>query len=95
VRERFGADLGVATTGISGPEGGTPEKPVGQVCIALADAEYTHVETFVYKIDRARHRVLTAQVALDWVRRALLGVVLEGPASVRGDDKTRTRGQGS
>jgi nicotinamide-nucleotide amidase len=94
-RERFGADLGVATTGISGPDGGTPEKPVGQVCIALADGERTHVETFVFTLDRARHRMLTAQVALDWVRRALLGAELVGPGLLRRGEPARTRGQDS
>ena len=83
VRERFGADLGVATTGISGPEGGTAEKPVGLVHIALARAEGTHAEHFVFPLDRHRHRRLTAQAALDWVRRAVLGVELLGPTLMR------------
>ena len=83
VRERFGADIGVATTGISGPEGGTDEKPVGLVHVALARASGTHAEHFVFPLDRTRHRQLTAQVAIDWVRRALLGVELEGPTLLR------------
>jgi nicotinamide-nucleotide amidase len=83
VRERFGADLGLATTGISGPEGGSPEKPVGLVHLALADAEHTHADHFVFPLDRARHRQLTAQVALDWVRRRLLGEPLVGPSLLR------------
>ena len=83
VRTRFGASLGIATTGISGPDGGTEEKPVGLVHIALADAEGTHAEHFVFPLDRTRHRRLTAQTALDWVRRRLLGVELIGPSSMR------------
>jgi nicotinamide-nucleotide amidase len=83
VRERFGADLAVATTGISGPGGGTPSKPTGLVFLALADAAHTHVDQFVFPLDRARHRVLTTQVALDWVRRTLLGVELVGPSLMR------------
>ncbi len=83
VRERFGADLGVATTGISGPDGGSEEKPVGLVHIALARAEGTHAEHFVFPLDRHRHRRLTAQAALDWVRRAVLGVELLGPTLMR------------
>ncbi len=83
VRERFGADLGVATTGISGPDGGTEEKPVGLVHIALARDESTHAEHFVFPLDRHRHRRLTAQAALDWVRRAVLGVELLGPTLMR------------
>jgi len=83
VRARFGSSLGIATTGISGPDGGSEEKPVGLVYIALADAERTHVDRFVFPLDRTRHRQLTAQVALDWIRRAMLGVELAGPTLLR------------
>ena len=83
VRQRFGAQLGVATTGISGPGGGTPSKPVGLVYLALAQDAGTHVDHFVFPLDRTRHRLLTAQVALDWVRRALLGVELAAPTLLR------------
>jgi len=79
VRERFGVDIGIATTGISGPAGGTATKPVGLVHIAIAREAATHADFFVFRMDRARHRLLTSQVALDWVRRALLGVELVGP----------------
>ena len=82
-RARFGADLAVATTGISGPGGGTPEKPVGLVHIALADGTRTHADHFVFALDRQRHRMLTAQVALDWVRRSLLSLELVGPTLLR------------
>ncbi len=83
VRQRFGVDFGLATTGISGPLGGSPEKPVGLVFVALAHAQGTHVERFVFPLDRERHRRLTAQVALDWVRRALAGESLVGPTLMR------------
>ncbi|MBW2274674.1 MAG: competence/damage-inducible protein A [Deltaproteobacteria bacterium] len=83
VRGRFAADIGVATTGISGPGGGTQEKPVGLVSLALAHAGGTHVDHFVFGLDRARHRVLTVQIALDWVRRLLLGTELIGPSLLR------------
>jgi competence/damage-inducible protein CinA-like protein len=82
-RARFGADLALATTGISGPGGGSAEKPVGLVYLALADGAHTHVDHFVFPLDRSRHRRLTAQVALDWVRRWLLGVELVGPSLLR------------
>ena len=83
VRERFGADIGIATTGISGPDGGTDEKPVGLVYIALAREGEIHADSFVFPLDRTRHRQLTAQVALDWVRRTLIGAELVGPTLMR------------
>ena len=82
-RARFGSDFDVATSGISGPGGGTAEKPVGLVWIALASAEGTHAESFVFQVDRSRHRGLSAQVALDWIRRSMLGVELVGPSLLR------------
>ncbi len=82
-RRRFGADLAIATTGIAGPGGGTPEKPVGLVHVALADATRTHADHFVFPLDRLRHRTLTAQLALDWVRRSLLSLELVGPSLLR------------
>ncbi|MFI5321093.1 MAG: competence/damage-inducible protein A [Myxococcota bacterium] len=73
-RVRLGADFALATTGISGPDGGTPEKPVGLVWIALASKDGVEAEQMVFPFDRERHRAITAQTALDWVRRVLLGV---------------------
>jgi nicotinamide-nucleotide amidase len=79
VRERFRADIGLATTGIAGPDGGTDAKPTGCVHIAITREGATYAESFVFRMDRARHRLLTSQVALDWVRRSLLGAELVGP----------------
>jgi len=72
-RSRLGADLAVSTTGISGPDGGTAEKPVGLVFVGFADARGSDAYEFLFPFDRERHRLLTSQVALDWVRRTLLG----------------------
>ena len=94
VRARFGADYGLATTGISGPDGGTPDKPVGLVHIALARAGGTHAEHFVFPLDRHRHRMLTAQAALDWVRRAALGEELLGPTLLRARGGASAPGKG-
>lgn len=78
VRRATGADLGIATTGIAGPDGGTVEKPVGTVAIALAadDLDIDHVRSRVYQLwgNREWVKLLTSQVALDWVRRYLLGL---------------------
>lgn len=74
-RERAGADLAVATTGVAGPGGGSEDKPVGTVVVALAAAgEATRAITFRFGGTREWIQVLTAQVALDWVRRSLLGL---------------------
>ncbi len=82
-RARFGSDFALATSGISGPDGGTETKPVGLVWIALATAQATHADSFVFAVDRSRHRLLTSQVALDWIRRSLLGEPLVGPSLMR------------
>ena len=80
----FGADLAVSTTGISGPDGGTAEKPVGLVFVGFADARGSEAHEFLFPFDRARHRLVTSQVALDWVRRALLGEARVAPRWLRG-----------
>jgi len=69
-----GSDIGLSTTGIAGPDGGTKEKPVGTVCIALATAERTYVRRYQFWGTRDWVKLLTSQVALDWVRRHLLGL---------------------
>jgi nicotinamide-nucleotide amidase len=83
-RARLGADLAVSTTGISGPDGGTAEKPVGLVFVGFADAKGGEAHEFLFPFDRARHRLVTSQVALDWVRRALLGEARVAPRWLRG-----------
>ncbi len=71
-RERFGADVSLATTGIAGPTGGTRELPVGTVFIALAGAGAdVVVERFRFGFDRERVRAFTAHAALDLLRRSL------------------------
>jgi nicotinamide-nucleotide amidase len=70
----FAADLGVSTTGIAGPTGGTPEKPVGTVCLGLASE--AGVVTRRYQLWGTRDwvKLLASQVALDWIRRHALGL---------------------
>jgi nicotinamide-nucleotide amidase len=74
VRRISGASLGLATTGIAGPDGGTPDKPVGTVCVALAWEGGAWSRRYQLG-ERSRDWVkgMTAQVALDRVRRWLLG----------------------
>jgi nicotinamide-nucleotide amidase len=75
VRRVLEADLGLAITGIAGPEGGTPDKPVGTVCFALAAAPAA-VYRRRYQLWGTRDwvKLLSSQIALDWVRRFLLGL---------------------
>ena len=72
LRERGGADIAVATTGIAGPTGGTPEKPVGLVYVACASRAGVDVARLQLGGDRKRVRLLAALRALDMVRRAAL-----------------------
>ncbi len=74
VRERAGAEFGVATTGIAGPDGGTDEKPVGTVYVAMASEREVAARRYQLFTDRARNKRLTAQIALDWLRRRVLGL---------------------
>ena len=72
-REKTGVDFALATTGIAGPGGGTAEKPLGTVFIALAGKGMaTQVQRFRFATDRETFKNLTAQTALDLLRRALI-----------------------
>jgi nicotinamide-nucleotide amidase len=76
IREAAGADLGVATTGIAGPGGGTPEKPVGTVCVALAWEGGRWSKRYdLGTRERDWVKRMTAQIALDRIRRWGLGEV--------------------
>ena len=74
VRERTGADVCVGITGIAGPGGGTPQKPVGTAAIAvLAPGGPVRVRTFSLFGGRTQVKFNATQAALDMVRRALAG----------------------
>lgn len=71
IRQRCGATFGVGITGIAGPMGGTPEKPVGLVFHALATETGTEVVERNFPGDRKRIRWFASQQALDMVRKKL------------------------
>jgi nicotinamide-nucleotide amidase len=73
VRARAGTDLALALTGIAGPEGGSREKPVGTVFIALAAPEGVVVEKMWSFGDRSGVKLGAAESALDLLRRYLDG----------------------
>ena len=68
-RRRSGASVAVATTGIAGPDGGTAERPVGTVCFALAADGVLLSRRHQLWGTRDWVKLLTSQLALDWVRR--------------------------
>jgi nicotinamide-nucleotide amidase len=72
IREECRASVGVGITGVAGPTGGTEEKPVGLVYIAVADGKRTEVVERKFPGDRDRIRWWATQQALDMVRRRLM-----------------------
>jgi len=70
-RAQHGADYALSTTGIAGPSGGTAEKPVGTVFIALAGSGETRVLNPRNSFDRETFKFVTTQQALDLLRRGL------------------------
>jgi nicotinamide-nucleotide amidase len=71
VRARLGADWGLATTGIAGPTGGTPEKPVGLVWMAISGPSGTTSAKVQFPGNREQVRMGTATAVLDALRRRL------------------------
>jgi nicotinamide-nucleotide amidase len=76
-RKKDGADIGIATTGIAGPSGGSDKKPVGLVYTALADESNTWVREFRFGGGREVIKRRTAQAVLEMVRRYCLQLPME------------------
>lgn len=72
VRELVKSDYGIGITGIAGPTGDTPQKPVGLVYIALASPRAAYSKEFRFSGDRAMVKRRASQMALDMLRRTLL-----------------------
>jgi len=73
VRKLAGTDLGLAITGIAGPAGGTEQKPVGTVYIALAGGKTTLCRHYAFRWDRRRNKIISSQAALLMLKRYLAG----------------------
>jgi nicotinamide-nucleotide amidase len=71
IRQNTGATIGVGVTGIAGPGGGTEEKPVGLVYLAISDSQKTEIVEKKFRGDRNRVREWATQQALDMIRRRL------------------------
>jgi nicotinamide-nucleotide amidase len=72
IRLRTGTDIGLATSGIMGPSGGTETKPVGFVCVGVSTKHKTVTTTFQFRFDRARNIELTAIHALNFLRKNMV-----------------------
>lgn len=74
IADRTGADYGLAISGVAGPNGGTPDKPVGTICIGLAHQDDALARTLRFGEDSPRDviRMRSALTALNWLRRHLL-----------------------
>jgi len=82
-RRVAGTDVAIATSGIAGPSGGSPGRPVGTVCIAI-DAEGVSASR-KYQLWGTRDwiKLLTSQIALDWIRRHVLGLPVTESTLIR------------
>jgi len=74
-RKTLGVEVSLAISGIAGPGGGTPDKPVGTVWMAVSDEKHTIVARHVFGRDRVKNIQLTGVYALNMVRKFLLGEI--------------------
>jgi PncC family amidohydrolase len=65
IKDRAKVDIGISTTGIAGPTGGTKEKPVGLVYIGIAALKNTEVKRFLFSKDRLQNKEKTCHKALE------------------------------
>ncbi len=74
IRESSNADIGISTTGIAGPTGATPEKPLGLVWIGYSDSKNLIAKKFLFGDDRVRVKIRSSQAAMELVRKIILNI---------------------
>ena len=87
VREKTGATFGLATSGVAGPSGGTPEKPVGTLCVAVSGESFLSCRKFslcALRYGRTRRKELFAAYAVGELRKAMLAHFLLCPSADSG-----------
>lgn len=77
VKAISGADIGLSTTGIMGPTGGTENKPIGLVYIGICDSNICSAKEYRFGDDRLLNKDRTSQAALEMLRKNLLGISIE------------------
>ena len=80
VRERTGATIALSVTGVAGPSGGSPEKPVGTVWVSIARADFHDARLLKLMVLTDRERIIqgTSQSALNWLRQSLVELASPG-----------------
>ena len=73
IRQAADTDLALAVTGVAGPDGGTQDKPVGTVFLALAAEDTEQVQRYQFSGDRNQVQLMTAHMGLEWLRRYVIG----------------------
>ena len=71
IRRRSKTDIGISVTGIAGPTGARPGKPIGYVWIGYSDSNVTFAQDFIFTKDRLRNKDIMAKMALEIVRQQL------------------------
>ena len=71
-KKAMGTEYAIATTGIAGPDGGSAEKPVGTVWIAVAGKQNLKVECYTFAHDREQNIIRSSQTAINLLRQLLI-----------------------
>jgi nicotinamide-nucleotide amidase len=71
ILKTFNTDYAIATTGLAGPTGETPDKPIGTVCIAIATKHEVQVQRFIFGNNRERNIRMAADMALSMLKKVI------------------------